>query len=716
MSADQTHHQELKDLLAQQRWDDAGALWLDLAEKYPEQSDLLLLLVKEFADVGQVALAAELASLLGATLKAAGKLHEWLYALKLQAAAKPVDKALRIELLQAYQQIYQADTRLKPILAASEMDQARTPLPAAIVRADTLLTLQVGTYCQQKSWGLGRIKSFDVTLNRIVVAFPHNPDHAMQLAYGAASLTPVSPEHIEVRKLTELEDLRHLAASDPTALVRIVLLSHNRTLSAERIESVLSGSVIPADQWKRWWDGAKKLLKRDPHLELPSKKGEPIVLRTAPVSQLDELLAAFRDAPSLQQKVGATRQLLKLVEEIDDPDLLLQEFQDGILDALGKMRAERQAERLEAALLIEELRAHQRTPPEVASTLLGELLAEIKHVHIVLEDLGGSVQKRAVAALKSAYPQRLLESINLVSVKVLDEMPELLPQATQRIEQLVRNQTASADLLYWMCRNRPLPWLDSLPSSLVLLAALNALESSSGRATKNLHHLLLDDQTLITDLLADAEPEVVRDVARQVLSCREFEELDRRSLMGRLVKEHPFVQEFLLTKTAKEQPLIVSRASFDRRRAELEEIIQKKIPQNSKEIGQARSYGDLRENFEFKAAKDMQKILMRRRAELENLLARAQPTDFTDVNTDSVQIGTSVSVTNLADGQQHTYHILGAWDGDPHRSIVSYPAALARSLLNKKTGDTVEANGETGTLQYLIDRIEKVPSEILGTL
>jgi len=195
-----------------------------------------------------------------------------------------------------------------------------------------------------------------------------------------------------------------------------------------------------------------------------------------------------------------------------------------------------------------------------------------------------------------------------------------------------------------------------------------------------------------------------------------FDELERRSLMGRLIKDFPFVREFVVTKTVKEQPLIVSWASYHKRQAELDDIIQKKIPQNSKEIALARSYGDLRENFEYKAAKDMQKLLMRRRAELEILLSRAQAKDFADAKTDTVGIGTSVTVTDPATSQQHTHHILGAWDSDPARGIISYPAALAQALLNKRVGDIVEASGETGPQKLRIDRIEKVSAEILQTL
>src|SRR6266566_2480723 len=134
MSSTQNQHQQLKDLLSQRDWDNAQALWLELAEQFSDQPEFLLLLVKEFADAGQSDMAAELASLIAESIKAAGKHHEWLYALKLQADAKSKDKQLRTELIDAFGQIHQSDPRLKSILAVAEIDQNRTPLPTAIAR------------------------------------------------------------------------------------------------------------------------------------------------------------------------------------------------------------------------------------------------------------------------------------------------------------------------------------------------------------------------------------------------------------------------------------------------------------------------------------------------------------------------------------------------------------------------------------------------------
>jgi transcription elongation factor GreA-like protein/transcription elongation GreA/GreB family factor len=713
----QNHHESLKTLLLQRKWDDAQALWLDLAEKHTNQPDFLLLLVKEFADAGQPKLAAELASLMTAGLKSSGKTQEWLYALKLQAGAVPVDKTLRPELLAAYQKIYETDPRLKAILAVAQIDQATGSLPAAIAKADTLLALKTGSYCLHKSWGVGKVKTFDAPLNRIVIAFTHNPDHAMQLMYAADSLAPVNPDHVEVRKLVDLAGLKQLAATDPVAVVRLILAGLNHSASADKMESILCPAVIASADWKKWWEGAKKLLKKDSHFDVPAKKIEPVILRSTPVAQQDELLEAFRVAPSLTQKTDTARQFLKIVDDIADPELLLSEFQDGLLVAIKKLKAEYAVERLEAVFLVEELCARQKTPAANTAPLVNDILLGVRDLAGLLADLTAASQKRALAALQASQPDRLFKELNRMSPKILDTLTEALEPQADKIVSLVRNQVASPDLLVWIYKNlNRYVWLQPLQDPTLLLAMITAIEEGGAKPTKRLRDLFFADEELIPSLIINAETDTVRDVARRILNCPNFEELDRRSLMARIVKDFPFVQEFLVTKAVKDQPLVVSMTSYQKRQAELEDIIKRQIPQNSKEIGIARSYGDLRENFEFKAAKDTQKLLMRRRAELEILLSRAQTTDFGDVKTDIVSIGTSVTVTDLGTNQKQTYHILGAWDSDTTRNVISYPAALAQQLLNKPIGTVVEWSPDNQPQRLRIDTITKVPGEILHSL
>ena len=121
-----------------------------------------------------------------------------------------------------------------------------------------------------------------------------------------------------------------------------------------------------------------------------------------------------------------------------------------------------------------------------------------------------------------------------------------------------------------------------------------------------------------------------------------------------------------------------------------DDIINKKIPENSKEIGIAREYGDLRENFEFKAAKQQQAVLMRQKAELEAELSTARGTDFSDANTSIVSVGTIVNFEDLNSGNEETVTVLGAWDTDTEKGIVSYLSGMGDAMLGKSEGEEIE--------------------------
>jgi transcription elongation GreA/GreB family factor len=214
-------------------------------------------------------------------------------------------------------------------------------------------------------------------------------------------------------------------------------------------------------------------------------------------------------------------------------------------------------------------------------------------------------------------------------------------------------------------------------------------------------------------MFAGAEPGLARDAMRRLMLSPVFDELTKRSLMARIIKLYPDLQSLVSSEQPEErtESLVVSWSSLQKRKSELEELVNKKIPENSKEIGVARSYGDLRENFEFKAAKEMQAVLMRRKAELERDLHRARGTAFESPDLSQVSIGTVVTLRETNTNGEETYTILGAWDGDPERAIISYQTAIGRALLGRRLGEIVELNTAEDTGRYAIIAIEPAPPD-----
>jgi transcription elongation GreA/GreB family factor len=243
---------------------------------------------------------------------------------------------------------------------------------------------------------------------------------------------------------------------------------------------------------------------------------------------------------------------------------------------------------------------------------------------------------------------------------------------------------------------------------------ITAIERESEKKANKLRDFIIDDPDLVDRLTKTADLDVVKDITRAIQLSPSFEGMDKRSVLGKLVKSHPDIQTFISGEQStreKDTALIVSWPSLERRKKEHEELVQRKIPANSKEIAIARSYGDLRENHEYKAAKEMQKLLMSRKGELEQDLDRARGTDFAGADPSQASIGTRVTVTNLGSNAREEFALLGAWDGDPDSNSISYLTPLGQALLNHKPGDEVTLDMEGDDRSYRVESITAYNTE-----
>jgi transcription elongation GreA/GreB family factor len=199
-------------------------------------------------------------------------------------------------------------------------------------------------------------------------------------------------------------------------------------------------------------------------------------------------------------------------------------------------------------------------------------------------------------------------------------------------------------------------------------------------------------------MVKDADDDELRLFAKRILGTLVFDDLTRRSLMGRLIKARPETQALMEETAAKQDhSLLVSWQSMEKRKADLDDLVKNLIPENKREIQIARAEGDLRENGGYKAARQQQAVLLRLQSKYERELRHAQGTDFANVPTDAVGIGTVVDLQDLSSDKKETFTILGAWDGDPDRHILSYLSELAKVLIGKKVGDEADLPGEAGT-------------------
>jgi transcription elongation GreA/GreB family factor len=97
------------------------------------------------------------------------------------------------------------------------------------------------------------------------------------------------------------------------------------------------------------------------------------------------------------------------------------------------------------------------------------------------------------------------------------------------------------------------------------------------------------------------------------------------------------------------------------------------------------------------------------------MLQQARGTSFENPDTSQVSIGTVVTLRDTVSGKEETYTIMGAWDSDPDRGIISYQTAIGQTLLGKKIGDVVTLNTEGGEGQFTVIGIEPGPVDSFGS-
>jgi len=592
--------------------------------------------------------------------------------------------------------------------------------------AGQLEKLKPGTFCLHKSWGFGRVREWNLLLNQIVIDFATKKSHPMQAQYAAENLTPLAPEHFLVRKATDMASIKNLAKEKPVALVQNILESLEGRASAQQVGEWLIGDVFTEAEWKRWWESTRKALKASGAFSIPAKKTDPIQIRGEGVSHADELLAAFNKARQPKQQIAAIEQIIRSHEQFQEPQKQLQPIVVAIENA--SVRNQKLHPELAFELIIARDELLARVPSlhttHIGLTLTKMIVDDEKRLTSILPNLPAAKEKRVLqalpAALGSGWTERALRLMEASHSRMVAQIPRILNETGQHaelrtmLERSIREHSATSEMLIWLCGEKE-NW-DALVTPDLLWAILAALEreqhSSTGRASRLLR-TLVEDRELLGEMFKKVDVGLARDAMRRLQVTPLFDELTKRSLLARMVKVYPELESMIAGAEPQEKtaPLIVSWSSLEKRRAEYEEIVKIKIPENTKEIAIARSYGDLSENFEFKAAKQMQSVLMRRKAQLEQMLHGARGTSFENPDTSRVSIGTIVTLRNNATNDEETFTILGAWDGDPDRHIISYQAAIGQALLGHEVGETVSLNTEHSVAQFTIASIEPTPPD-----
>ncbi len=146
----------------------------------------------------------------------------------------------------------------------------------------------------------------------------------------------------------------------------------------------------------------------------------------------------------------------------------------------------------------------------------------------------------------------------------------------------------------------------------------------------------------------------------------------------------------------------MTKAGKEKLEQELEQLKTVKRKEVVERIKIARSFGDLSENSEYDSAKDEQAFVEGRITTLENMIRNAKIIEESDLVSDTVSLGKSVTFVELPNGEEETYTIVGSAEADPFEGKISNDSPIAQSLIGKKVGDQVSVQTPGGEMQVKI--------------
>ena len=150
-------------------------------------------------------------------------------------------------------------------------------------------------------------------------------------------------------------------------------------------------------------------------------------------------------------------------------------------------------------------------------------------------------------------------------------------------------------------------------------------------------------------------------------------------------------------------PIPMTTKGADKLKEELKQLKTVDRPRITKAIAEARAHGDLSENAEYHAAREQQSFAEGRINAIESALAEAQIIDVTALDADGrVVFGATVDLLNIETDAEVTYQVVGEEEADINEGLISVTSPIARALIGKQEGDSVDVNAPSGIIEYEI--------------
>lgn len=586
----------------------------------------------------------------------------------------------------------------------------------ALTNFDLLIHGKKGNFVFHASgWGTGEIMEVSPVRELYSIEF-ENVSGMKQVSFTNAfkSLQPLPSDHFLARRFANPDKLEKEAKENPVEVVKCLLRDLGPKTGSE-IKDELCELVIPEAEWQKWWQNTRSKLKKDTEIESPQSTKEAFSLRKAAVSHESQFLSTL-------EKLKKDREILNhCYSFIRDHVALLKSplIKEAIEQALESIltRQSQPAIKLECLLCLDTLSPNKREQEIL------QILKEEHHLQDLIDAIEiASFKKQALVYVKKAQPDWIKQFLKLlpkISLGLVRDyiVKELLQEKQQSqietiITRLLDHPQEEPEFFFWYFQKAmsgdselPLAKADKryafAEGSLMLLHVIENVQEYKD-LTKRIYMMLTNKRyALVRELFNDCPLTFAKEFLLLASKCHSLTHTDMKCLHALAAVVHPSLsKEDSKGKKHDSHTLWTTEAGYHKVQDKLKHIATTEVVENSREVEAARALGDLRENSEYKAAVEKRARLQSQLKSLSEQFSRARIITPDDVFNDEVGVGSIVELEDSS-GKTIRYTILGQWEADVEKHILSSESKFAQAMLGLHAEDKFTFKDEEYTIKSI---------------
>ncbi len=579
----------------------------------------------------------------------------------------------------------------------------------SISHFELLMHMQPGNFVFHKGgWGIGKILEVSAVREQISIEF-ENVAGIKELSFVSAfhTLQPIAKDHFLSQRFENPDLLEQKARDKPVEVIHS-LLHDLGPKTAAAIKEELSGWVIPEEEWSKWWQYARGKVKKDLRISYPDNSQgsfklekdhsyeERFLKQISGIADIDKLICSIyyflRDLPLILKNDDSVVLVESNINEVLNRD----DINDG--------------QRFQLYLLLEGISKNEKKSSDSVA-----IVEHSSNLNDLVDSISILAFKKKVFVIarkvRSDWERIFLDSLFIVSQYQLREFlfqeldnSDAASDLEKKMDGLLENPHLCPDGLVWyfqkLARVGKIRSIDADKKRKLFEAffmVLNLIENieENRELVKKMHEILKSNRyEIVRFMMEGLSLEIVQELLLLASKCRSLGDHDLKIFYSLAEVVYPGIAQLDWVDHSEEPEIIWStEEAYERVLRRVAQISEIEIPSNAKEIEIARSYGDLRENSEFKAALEKRGHLQSELNSLRNQMRQMRILSRNDISIDRVGVGSVVHLTNDK-GKVLTYTILGPWDAEPSKGIISLQSRLAQEMVGLLVGDSFTSQGE----------------------